>query len=97
MKNCIKCNHRFTFKDRLKSILNLRGNLKCRACKAIYKPKSNIYRAIYVGIVTFIMMMIFFDINISNNTLKWGIYMVTIFPIYLLFDVLPHRFHRYEL
>lgn len=96
MKNCTECNYRFTFKDRLKTSFSFRGRLKCRSCKSIYKPKVNIYRGLYYGFVTFIFMLKMPEVSISNKLWEWMLYMSILWPIYLLFDVLPHRWHRYE-
>lgn len=52
MDKCKKCNYSFTFYDRTKSFLDLEGLLRCPECRAIYKPKPNMYRAM---ILTFSM------------------------------------------
>lgn len=69
MKNCIECNHRFTFYDRLKTIFNLRGHLKCPQCNSVYKPKANAYRGIYYFLVTFIAMTVFDKVTLNNYIL----------------------------
>lgn len=96
MKNCVQCNHRFTFYDRLKTLFNLKGYLKCPKCNSVYKPISNIYRAIYYFLVFFISPMIIFNnLTLSNSMLRFILYMLIVTPILLLFDVLPHRWHKY--
>lgn len=95
MRNCTECNHKFTFYDRLKCIFNLKGRLKCAECKSIYKPKANIYKGIYYFLVSFVSMNVYGNIELNNYILKSILYMLTIVPILLLFDVLPHRWHKY--
>lgn len=96
MKNCIECGYKFTFVDRLKIYLNLKGNLTCPQCKSVYRDNFNIYRGVYYGLVTFISMMIFFEVNLSNAVLKYILYMTIYLTILILFDVIPHRMHRYK-
>lgn len=88
MKNCIKCNHKFTFNDRLKSILNLKGYLKCSEWNSVYKSKVKVYRAIYTFLVIVICSMVY-----DNTILKPNIsnFIFIVVPILLLFDDLPHR------
>lgn len=83
MKNCVQCNHRFTFYDRLKTLFNLKGYLKCPKCNSVYKPISNIYRAIYYFLVFFISPMIIFNnLTLSNSMLRFILYML-FFIIYI--------------
>lgn len=96
MNNCIECGYKFTFVDRLKIYLNLKGNLTCPQCKSVYRDNFNIYRGIYNGLVTSIFMMISFKVNLSNNVLKFILYTTIYLIILILFDVIPHRLHRYK-
>lgn len=96
MGDCIECGYKFTFADRLKIFFNLKGNLTCPKCKSVYRDNLNFYRGIYYGLVTFVSMMIFFEINLSNVILKGILYMVINFPILSLFDLIPHRLHKYN-
>ena len=96
MKNCMECGYKFTFSDRLKIFFNLRGNLTCPECKSVYRDNFNFYRGLYYGLVTFISMMIFFEVNLSNYLLKFILYIIINFTISALFDVIPHRLHRYN-
>ncbi|GAA0085958.1 hypothetical protein UT300007_23970 [Clostridium sp. CTA-7] len=95
MRICIECNHRFTFYDRLKSILNLKGYLKCQQCNSVYKPKPNIYNGIYSGLVVFTAMIGFDYITLNNFTLKLILQIFILVLFLSLFYVLPHRWHKY--
>lgn len=96
MKNCMECGYNFTFSDRLKMTFNLRGNLTCPECKSVYRDDFNFYRGIYYGLVNFVLMMIFFEIKLSNLTLKIVLYITIYFIILILFELVPHRLHRYK-
>jgi CXXC-20-CXXC protein len=95
IKNCTQCNKRFSFYNRLKAFIN--GHLKCSNCNTIYEPKHNVERGIYVGIMFIANIIIFNHIIILNNfmlQIKLQTLMtITTFP---LFDLLPHRWQRYE-
>lgn len=95
MKNCIKCNHNFIFKDRLKTLLNLNGYLKCTQCGAVYKQKANMYRGIYYALVIYTYMMVFSNITLNNFVLECVLQMFLTIITLLLFDLLPHRWHKY--
>ena len=94
--NCIECGYKFTIVNRLKIYLNLKGNLICPQCKSVYRDNFNIYRSIYYGLVTFISMMIYFEVNLSNVVLKGILYMIMYLTILILFDAIPHGLHRYK-
>lgn len=96
MKNCTECNYKFKFGNRLKTICNLKGNLKCHKCKTVYKPKSNIYRGIYYGVVTFTSLTVSENIILKDSMLKFILYIIIVMPILLLFEILPHKWHKYE-
>ena len=81
MKECMECGYKFTFSDRLKMFFNLKGNITCHKCKSVYREKFNFYRGIYYGLITFVSMMIFFEINLNNYILKWILYGITNFII----------------
>lgn len=95
MNNCIECNHKFTFYDRFKSLSNLSGHLKCPDCSSVYKPKANIYRGIYTLLVLVVSNMVISNIAFKVYILNFILHMVIIVPILLLFDILPHRWHKY--
>ncbi|WP_411168509.1 TIGR04104 family putative zinc finger protein [Clostridium sp. MB05] len=95
MRNCIECNHKFTFHDRLKSMLNLKGYLKCQQCNSVYKPKPNIYMGIYTGLVVFISIIGFDYVTLSNFKLKLILHIFILILVLSLFYVLPHRWHKY--
>ncbi|MBC5996556.1 hypothetical protein EAI30_05580 [Romboutsia ilealis] len=95
MKNCMECDYKFAFSDRLKMTFNLRGSLTCPKCKSVYRDNFNFYRGIYYGLVTFVSMIIFSEVTLSNSTLKSILYMIIVLPILLLFDLMPHRLHKY--
>ncbi|MDK2584563.1 hypothetical protein QOZ83_01705 [Romboutsia sedimentorum] len=94
MKNCIECNYKFTFKDRLKS--TLRGRLKCKDCKSEYREKPSIYSFIYTFLVLFIVMMLQSEMKFENSILNMAAYMIVTVPTLLLFSIVPHRLHRYK-
>lgn len=96
MKNCIECNHKFTFKDRLKSMSNLKGYLNCPQCNSVYKPEPNLYRGIYYGLVMFILLTVFNYIDFSNYILGLVLIILILVPVLSLFCVLPHRWHKYK-
>jgi len=96
MKECMECGYKFTFSDRLKILFNLKGNITCHRCKSVYREKFNFYRGIYYGLVTFISIIIFFEINLNNHILKWLLCGVINFIILTLFDAIPHRLHKYK-
>ena len=96
IKNCIECNHSFTFHDRLKSILNLKGYLKCQQCNSVYRPEPNLYRGIYSGLVIFIVLTVFNYIDFSNYILGLILLIFILVPVLSLFYVLPHRWHKYK-
>jgi uncharacterized protein (DUF983 family) len=95
IKNCTQCNKVFSFHNRLKVLIN--GYLKCSHCNAIYEPKHNVDRGIYFGIIFIANIIVFNHIIILNNfmlQIKWQTLMIMI--TYPLFDLLPHRWQRYE-
>ncbi|MDK2562330.1 hypothetical protein QOZ84_02120 [Romboutsia sedimentorum] len=94
MKNCIECNYKFTFKDRLKS--TLRGRLKCKDCKSEYREKPSIYSFIYYFLVLFIVMMLEDEMEFQNSILDMVAYMIVTVPALILFSIVPHRLHRYK-
>lgn len=96
MKNCMECNHEFTCSDRLKTFKNLSGHLKCPKCNSVYKQTFNVYKFIYYMIVYFAAMMTFQKLTLNNYILKVALYTVIIVSILFLFDILPHRWHRYK-
>ncbi len=96
MRSCIECNHKFTFQDRLKSIINLKGYLKCPQCNSAYKPKPNIYMGIYTGLVVFITSIGFDYITLSNIKIKILLHIFILFIVLSLFYLLPHRWHKYK-
>lgn len=96
MKECMECGYKFTFSERLKTLFNLKGNITCQKCKSVYREKFNFYRGIYYGLITFVSMMIFFEINLNNNRLNWILYGITNFIILSIFDFIPHRLHKYK-
>ncbi len=95
MKNCTQCNNSFSFYDRLKAIIN--GYLKCSHCNAIYEPKRNGYRGIYIFTILIANIFVFNHIIILNDfMLKIKLQILIIMITFPLFDLLPHRFQRYE-
>ncbi|WP_042274492.1 hypothetical protein [[Clostridium] dakarense] len=95
MRNCTQCNNRFTFLDRLKALFN--GHLKCTHCNADYEPKINGYRGIYFFVIIMANAFVFNNIIILNDfMLKITLQILTIIITFPLFDLLPHRWHRYE-
>lgn len=97
VRNCTECNHKFTFYDRLKCILSLKEHLKCTECNSIYKSKANVYRGIYTFIILISNMFVFNNIIILNDfMLKIKLQILMIIITFPLFDLLPHRWHRYE-
>ncbi len=95
--NYTECNHKFTFYDRLKCILNLTEHLKCTKCNSIYKPKANVYRGIYIFTILILNIFVFNNIITLNDfMLKIKLQILIIIVTFPLFDLLPHRWHRYE-
>jgi uncharacterized protein (DUF983 family) len=95
IKNCTQCNKSFSFYNRLKTFIN--GYLKCSHCNAIYEPKHNVERAIYFGIMFIANIIVFNHIIILNNfMLQIKLQTLIIMITYPLFDLLPHRWQRYE-
>ena len=95
MKNCIECTHKITFYERFKSIINPKGYLKCSKCGSIYKPTLNVYRNLYTFLVFFIGFIINSNINLKNHILRFALYMIIVFPILILFDILPNKWNEY--
>ena len=97
VRNCTECNHKFKFYDRLKYFFSLEGHLKCSKCNSIYKSKANVYRGIYIFIITMSNIFVFNNIIILNDfMLKFKLQILILFITIPLFDLLPHRLHRYE-
>lgn len=95
MKNCSECNYIFTFRDRLKALFI--GHLKCKHCNSSYESKVNIYRGIYIFIVLMSNIFIFNHVIILNDFLTKIILQISIIIItFTLFDLLPHRWHKYK-
>lgn len=92
----MECNHKFTCSDRLKTFRDLTGDLKCPQCNSVYKPTFNVYKFIYLMLVYFVSTMIFHKVTLNNYILKVTLFMIIVVPIFLLFDILPHRWHRYK-
>ena len=95
MKSCTECNHKFTVYDRLKSILNFKGYLKCQQCNSVYKPKPDIYMGIYTGLVVFITSIGFDYITLSNFKIKILLHIFILFIVLSLFYISPHRWQEY--
>ena len=101
MRFCKDCNSKFSFLDRLKSIPKDYGELKCRNCNAVYRQKPNIYKGIFGGLIFFIYLnnqeSIKALIKFTDNILIKGIIMVLLLVIStLVFDLIPHRWQKYE-
>lgn len=94
MKNCMECNYKFTFKDRLKS--TLKGKLKCIDCDSEYREKPSIYSFLYYFLVLFIAIMLQDELKLKNSFLSFIIYMLFTVPILLLFTLVPHGLHKYK-
>ena len=95
IKNCTQCNNSFSFYNRLKALIN--GYLKCSHCNAIYEPKHNVDRGIYFSIILIANIIVFNHIIILNNfMLQIKLQTLIIMITYPLFDLLPHRWQRYE-
>lgn len=95
MKNCIECNHRFTFSDRLKSVFEKKAYLKCPECNSSYKPKVTWYRWIYSFLVFFITLRLWNRVELNSLLLECIIYALIVTPILLLYDVIPHKWNKY--
>jgi CXXC-20-CXXC protein len=96
MRNCCQCNYQFAFINRLKATLNLKGYLECPQCKSVFKPTLNIYRGIYYFLVTFIYLRLFNYIVFNNPILKSILFIFIIATTLFLFELLPHRWHKYK-
>ena len=92
MKNCTKCNHKFTTLDRLKSTLRLNTYLQCPNCNSKYKPQLTIYRFIYYLLV----FAICFNIELDNFILELIVFALVATPLLMFYDVLPLSFHKYK-
>lgn len=96
MDKCKKCNYSFTFYDRTKSFLDLEGLLRCPECRAIYKPKPNMYRAMYYFLVLSTYLFVFNNIIFQNFISKLVLQLSAMILTFSMFDVLPHRWHKYR-
>lgn len=95
MKNCIECNHRFTFSDRLKSVFEKKAYLKCPECNSGYTPKITVYRGIYDFLVFFITLRLWNRVELNSLLLECILYVLIAIPILSLYDVIPHRWQKY--
>ena len=96
MNNCIECNHRFTFSDKLKSAIRLKNYLKCPKCNSVYKPEITFCRWIYYFLVILISLRISTNIKLNNFLVKGILCFLIVTPILLLYEVIPHRWHKYR-
>jgi CXXC-20-CXXC protein len=97
MRFCEECNSKFSFLDRLKSIPKEYGDMKCANCNTIYRQKRNIYKGIFNGLVVFICLQNQDLIKFTDNIFIKGIIMVVlVVVITLVFDLIPHRWQKYE-
>lgn len=94
MKNCTECNYNFTFNDRLKSTLN--GKLKCKTCNAVYREQPTIYVFLYYSFIFFTAFLLRDRVKLENIALDFILYMMVLVPILLLFNLIPHKWHRYR-
>ena len=95
MRNCIECNHRFSFFDRLKSFFSIKGYLRCPECNSSYKPKVTWYRWIYVFLAFYITFGLFNIIELHSFILECILYALIVTPIIFLFDAIPHKGQKY--
>lgn len=96
MKNCTECNYEFTFSDRLREAISFRPRLKCKKCNSVYKQQYTIYKVIYSSIIIFISLIVFDNIFLTNHILNYTLYILITVPILIIFDLLPHKFQKYE-
>ncbi|MGX4601741.1 TIGR04104 family putative zinc finger protein [Faecalimicrobium sp. JNUCC 81] len=95
MKNCIECNHEFTYLDRLKTIFSFNLSLKCPKCNSLYEKENNLCRGGYYVLIIFLGMFIYDYIDIDNFILETLIYIIIAILAILLFDIFPHKWNKY--
>lgn len=96
MKYCIECNHEFTMFDRIKSVMRLTPYLKCTNCNLKYKPVLTIYRWLYNFLVILASLQIFTNVEFNSMLLKYIVFVLILTFIFMLYDVFPHKWHKYK-
>lgn len=96
MQKCDKCNTKFKFKDGLKSYLNHR--IQCRGCGTIYiKDEMTKYRALYNAVLISIGVFLYTSIVSKITISSLIIYFLIISTPWVLYDIIPHKLHKYKL
>lgn len=95
MESCTKCNYGFTFYDGIKAFFNLEGLWICPECGSIYKPKPNVYRAIYYFLVISASMFVFDTIVFESFIQKLILQMFSTILTFSIFEVFPHPWNKY--
>lgn len=92
MKNCIECNYKFTMWDRLKSKIRLFECLQCPNCNSKYKHELTFYRFSYY----FLAFTMCYNIKLNNWLLECILYVMIATIILTVYDVVPHKWHKYK-
>lgn len=96
MRNCMKCNYKFTYLDGLKASINFKGYLRCPKCNSAYKAENNLYRGIYYISIIFLGMWLYDYMDIENFILKYIIYVIIGVLAILSFDMFFFKWIKYE-
>lgn len=95
MSKCIDCGYEFTSKEKAKAGFSFSGHLKCPKCNSVYKAEG-IMRSIYYFTVIIAFFIITDIVDILNTFLDYLVAGVVLTGILMLFDVIPHRWHKYR-
>ena len=96
MRNCMKCNYKFTYLDALKASINFKGYLRCQKCNSAYKAENNLCRGIYYISIFFLDMWLYDYMSIENFILKYIIYAIIVVLAILSFDIFFFKWIEYE-
>lgn len=96
MKNCTKCNYRFTIFDKLRSGFRTKECLKCPECNSLYKPKMTFVRITYMFFAIFSSLWVNDSIKWNSDILKAIATATSVVVLLTIYNVIPHKWHKYE-
>lgn len=97
--NCIKCNDKFTYKERLKSVFQYKGKITCK--NSFVKKKCYIFIDLFVYIVMNIFIGAFIipilDKKFNNPLLELLLTFIILVASIHIYGLITQNFWQYEL
>lgn len=99
---CSKCDHRFTFKEKMKAVIKSSNEIKCEKCNTVFRKVPNyaslpdlLFQIIALIISLYIVCPIFLE-GVNNVITFWIIFLVITCAIYWGIKILLFSFVKFE-